>query len=134
MPATTTPLDAVRSGYAAFARGDVPAVLGLLDPRVEGTEAAGFPYPGTFVGPEAVLHGVFMKLGTEWEGWSAVPQQFITQDDVVVALGDYGGRCRATGKSFSAPFVHVWTFRDGKVVRFRQHTDTVLVRAAMQGA
>jgi len=96
MTATTTPLDAVRSGYAAFARGDVPAVLGLLDPRVEGTEAAGFPYPGTFVGPEAVLHGVFMKLGTEWEGWSAVLQPFITS------------------------------------VRFRQHTDTVLVRAAMQ--
>lgn len=31
-----------------------------------------------------------------------------------------------------APFVHVWTLRDGKVVRFRQLTDTVLVRAAMQ--
>jgi hypothetical protein len=132
MTALATPLASVRAGYDAFARGDVPAVLGLLDPQVEWTEAAGFPYPGTFVGPQAVLNGVFMKLGAEWEGWSAVPQQFVAQGDVVVALGDYGGRYRATGRKFSAPFVHVWTFRGGKVVRFRQHTDTVLVREAMR--
>lgn len=132
MTTTATPLDTIRAGYAAFARGDVPAVLGILDPKVEWTEAAGFPYPGTFRGPEAVLNGVFMKLATEWEGWSAVPQQFVAQGDVVVALGDYGGKFRATGKKFSAPFVHVWTFRGGKVVRFRQHTDTVLVREATQ--
>jgi ketosteroid isomerase-like protein len=30
--------------YAAFAAGDVPAVLGLLDESVEWTEAAGFIY------------------------------------------------------------------------------------------
>ena len=38
--------------------------------------------------------------------------------DTVVALGDYGGTYKATGKSFSAPFAHVWTLHDGKILRF----------------
>ena len=132
MPQTATPLDLLRDAYAAFARGDVPAVLGVFDPKIEWTEAAGFPYPGTFVGPEAVLQGVFMKLGTEWEGWTAVPEEYVAQGEVVIALGKYGGVYKATGKRMTAPFVHVWRFRGGKVVRFQQHTDTALVRAAMQ--
>ena len=48
--------------YAAFARGDVPAVVGALDPHVEWREADGFPTQGTFVGPEAVVNGVFVPL------------------------------------------------------------------------
>lgn len=59
--------DIVRGLYEAFGRGDVPAVLGVLDENIEWTEAEGFPYGGTFHGPQAVLENVFMKLGTEWE-------------------------------------------------------------------
>jgi ketosteroid isomerase-like protein len=28
--------------------------------------------------------------------------------------------------------VHVWRFRNGAIVGFRQHTDTVLVQAALR--
>ena len=58
----------------------------------------------------------FAKLGSEWEGYSAVPHTFVTEGDTVVALGDYGGTCKATGK----------------VLRFQQYTDTALVQAAMR--
>ncbi len=127
----TDNLALIRSGYEAFSRGDVPAVLGLLASDVSWTEAEGFPYGGTYVGPEAVLQGVFMKLGTEWVGYAAVPSEFVADGDTVVALGTYSGKYKATGKSFAAPFAHVWEFRDGKVVKFRQYTDTVVVRAAL---
>jgi len=40
---TTTPVDTVRRFYDALGRGDVPAVLSLLDPQVEWTEAERFP-------------------------------------------------------------------------------------------
>ena len=124
--------DTIRGAYAAFAKGDVPAVLSVLDSQVSWTEAEGFPYAGTYSGPDAVLQNVFMKLGAEWDGYSAVPSEFITEGDTVVALGEYSGAYKATGKSFSAPFVHVWRFQGGKVVSFNQHTDTVLVQQALQ--
>ena len=44
----------------------------------------------------------------------------------IVAPGTCGGTYRQTGKSFTAPFAHVWKFRDGKVVSFEQLTDTAV--------
>ncbi len=125
-------LETIRSAYDAFARGDMPAVLAVLAPDVSWTEAEGFPYGGTYLGPEAVLKGVFMRLGTEWDGYSAVPHEFVAQGDTVVALGQYGGKYKISGRSFSAPFAHVWDFRNGKVARFRQYTDTAVVQAALK--
>lgn len=49
--------------YASFATGDVPAVLGAMAEDIQWTEADGFPLAGTYVGPQAVLEGVFMRLG-----------------------------------------------------------------------
>jgi ketosteroid isomerase-like protein len=125
-------LETLRSAYDAFARGDVPTVLAVLAPDVSWTEAEGFPYGGTYVGPEAVLMGVFMRLGTEWDGYAAVPHEFVAQGDRIVALGQYSGTYKLTGKSFVAPFAHVWDFRNGKVVRFRQYTDTAIVQEALK--
>jgi ketosteroid isomerase-like protein len=121
----------IRGLYEAFARGDVPAVLAGLAPDVNWREAEGFPYGGLYTGPEAVLEGVFMKLGEEWDGFAAVPSELVAEGETVVAIGDYSGTYRTTGKSFTAPFVHVWKLTDGKVVSFHQHTDTAVVRDAL---
>lgn len=122
----------IRNLYDAFARGDVQTVLGALRPDVEWTESEGFPYGGTYVGPDAVLENVFMKLGTEWDGFAAVPNEFIADGETVIALGDYKGTFKATGKSVTAPFVHIWRFRDGKVATFRQLTDTVVIQRVLE--
>jgi ketosteroid isomerase-like protein len=124
--------DTVRQLYAAFARGDVPAVLGALASDVRWTEADGFPHGGTYIGPDAVLPNVFMTLNAERDRFAAVAQEFVADAGTVVVLGDYSGTCKATGRSFSAPFAHVWTLRDGKVATFRQHTDTAIVQRALQ--
>jgi ketosteroid isomerase-like protein len=126
-------LDGVRGAYDAFARGDVPGVLGFLSDDIEWTEAEGFPYGGTYKGPNAVLEGVFMKLGTEWDGYAAVPIEFIDAGDNVIALGEYSGKYKATGKRFRANFAHIWTLRDGKAIKFVQYTDTLKVHEALQG-
>lgn len=124
--------DTVRQLYAAFDRGDVPAVLDALAPDVRWTEAEGFPHGGTYIGPDAVLHNVFMPLAAEWDRFAADARQFVADAETVVVLGDYSGTCKATGKSFSAPFVHVWTVRGGKAATFTQHTDTAVVQRALQ--
>lgn len=56
-------LDVVRGIYQAFSVGNIPGVLGALAPNVQWTEAAGGPYGGLSIGPDAVLGNVFMKIG-----------------------------------------------------------------------
>ena len=53
----------VQGLYEAFAKGDAPTVLGAMDPGIEWTEAEhGAFWPGhSFIGPEAVLEGVFAR-------------------------------------------------------------------------
>jgi ketosteroid isomerase-like protein len=125
-------LDVIRGLYQAFAVGDIPAVLATLSPSVRWTEAAGGPYGGVSIGPNAVLENVFMKLGGEWDGFAAVPSEFVADGATVVALGEYSGTYKATGKGFKAPFAHVWKLEGGKVASFQQHTDTAVHLRPMQ--
>jgi hypothetical protein len=125
-------LNMIKGTYEAFAKGDVPGVLGILSSDIAWTEAEGFPYGGTYNGPNAVLEGVFMRLGAEWEGFAAVPAEFIDGGDAIVVLGRYSGTYKATGKSFQADFAHVWKIKDGKAIRFVQYVDTLLVHQALK--
>jgi ketosteroid isomerase-like protein len=123
-------LETIRGLYAAFARGDVPTVLGALDAQVEWIEAENFIYAdrNPYVGPQAVLDGVFMRLGAEWDGFSATAEQIVASGDTVIALGRYRGTYKATGRPVNAQLVHVFTLKDGKIIRFQQYTDTAQFR------
>jgi ketosteroid isomerase-like protein len=119
--------DIIKGIYDAFATGNIPGVLGAMDANISWTEAAGFPYAGTYIGPMAIVENVFMKLATEWEGFAAVPEQIVDGGNTVVALGNYSGTYKATGKSMKVPFAHVYDLKDGKIIKFVQHTDTAKV-------
>jgi len=121
----------IRGLYEAFAAGDIPTVMGALDENISWTEAEGFPYGGTYVGPVAVAENVFIKLGTEWDGFAVVPERIVDGGETIVGLGNYSGTFKETGKSMKVPFAHVWDIRDGKVVKFVQHTDTAMVAKAL---
>ncbi|HEX3101572.1 MAG TPA: nuclear transport factor 2 family protein [Pyrinomonadaceae bacterium] len=123
--------DIIKGLYNDFAKGNVPGVLGAMDANISWTEAEGFIYGGTYVGPNAILGDVFMKFATEWEGFSAVPHQIIDGGDDVVALGTYSGKYLKTGKSMTIPFAHSWTFADGKIVKFVQYTDTLVMAKSL---
>src|SRR5687767_10866054 len=94
----------IENAYKSFASGDVPGLLGTFDEKIEWTEAEGFPYGGTYRGANAILENVFMKLGTEWEGFAAVPDEFLDAGEKIVALGNYSGKYNASGKSMTVPF------------------------------
>jgi hypothetical protein len=129
----TTPVATVRGFYEALGRGDVAAVLSLLDAQVEWTEAERFPYyGGTWRGPQAVLDNLLKPLAADWDAFSAKAHEFIAQGDRVVSLGTYSGTFKKTGRSFSAAFAHVWSVRGGKLAKFDMHTDTAKVLEAMQ--
>ena len=127
-----TPTDCARRFYDAVARGDVPSVLDSLHPQLRWTEADGFPYfSGTWTSPQEVVEKLLVPLMRDWEGFAAMPQEFLAQDDVVVTFGVYSGTNKATGKAMRAPFAHRWEVRDGRLARFDMFTDTLLVDRAM---
>ena len=116
----------VRSMYDAFARGDIPAVLAVLDPGIEWREAENFLYAdySPYFGHTAVVEGVFARLGSEWEGFAATPDSFLDAGETVVTQGHYSGVYKDSGKLVRAQFAHILTLRKGKVVWFQQYTDT----------
>jgi ketosteroid isomerase-like protein len=124
--------EVVKELYEAFARGDVAHVLGQFAPDVVWNEAESFPYAdrNPYVGPQAVLEGVFLRLGTEWDGFSVHLEQIVGSDDTAVGLGRYRGTHKATGVAVDAQFAHVWSVSGGKITRFQQYTDTAQFRDA----
>ncbi len=120
--------------YDALGRGDLPAVLALLDRDVEWTEAERFPYyGGTWHGPDAIVRGLFEPLGRDWSSFRVLPQSFVVEGDEAVSLGNYQGIHQRTGRAVTAPFAHHWTVRNGRIVRFVQYTDTAKVLEATRG-
>jgi hypothetical protein len=67
----------VRGLYEAFGKGDVATVLGHMDQSIEWREAENFVYAdrNPYIGPQAVLDGVFLRLGTEWDGFTVSPEE-----------------------------------------------------------
>ena len=113
--------------YEAFGRGDMPVVLGSMDPKIRWHEAEGNPYMPSgepWIGPDAILNDLFVKLGEEWEGFTVHPGTFHDAGDVVVVEARYTGTYKATGKPMDAQVCHVWTIADGKVTKFQQYLDT----------
>lgn len=116
----------IKALYAAFGRGDVPAVLGGFDPQIQWNEAEGFLYAAgnPYVGPQAVAEGVFMRITSDVQDFAVTPGRYHDAGDTVVVEGRYTGTWKATGTPIDAQFAHVWQLRGGKVVRFDQYTDT----------
>ena len=111
--------------YGAFARGDVPAVLGAFADDIEWYEAEGMPYGGLHRGGEAVAQNVFGPITEDVDGFAVTPEELIGSGGSVAAVVRYTGTGKATGNALDLPAVHVFDIRDGKVARFRQFIDTV---------
>jgi len=114
-------VDLVRSAYRAFRRGDTRAVFGALDPGVEFTQSGEVPWGGRYKGADEV--GVFLYRLTSAIDSKVDPDQFVDAGDCVVAVGLTRGKALATGKEFEVPAVHVWTVKDGKILRFEAYID-----------
>lgn len=125
-------LELVRATYEGSSEENGKNLLIALASDAEWTEAAGFPYAGTYKGVENIISGVFNRLATEWTGYNAKVHTFLEDGDRVAAFGIYSGTFNATGKSFSATFAHLYTIKDGKIIRMEQYVDSAKVRESMQ--
>lgn len=118
-------VEVVQSAYAAFAKGDVPAVLAAFADEIEWHEAEGMPYGGVHRGGETVVQNVFGPIGEDVESFAVTPEEFVSSGGTVAVVVRYTGTGQASGKALDLPAVHVWDIEGDKIVRFRQFIDTV---------
>jgi uncharacterized protein len=117
----TSSSDIVRSGYEAFSRGDIPAVVAIFDPSIEWYAPDELPSGGTYRGPDKVVE-FFSSLPQLYEELRVEPDRFIDAGDDVIVEGHHRGKVRGT--AFEVGFAHVWTLAGGRAVRFREYMDS----------
>lgn len=130
-------IQTVQSIYAAFGRGDVPAILPHLADDVEweyGMSNAGVPWFQPRRG-RADVPKFFEALGalaiTRFE-----PKTLLESGNIVVALIDLACEVKATGRKIAEEDeAHIWHFgADGRVKRFCHKADTHQHWAALNNA
>jgi ketosteroid isomerase-like protein len=122
--------ETVKAMYAAFARGDVPGVIDLLDPDVRWVTPRTLPWSRGHYRGRAGVTEYFAGFAEALEDADVEPHELLDCGDRIVALGEERGIVRATGRRFAAPFAHIVRVRDGRVTELRGHVDTAVIAAA----
>ena len=117
-------LDAVRSVYAAFGRADLEGILGVLDPEVSWRTPGSPDLPtGGLRRGVAEVREFFRLLLKTFDVQDFYPTDFLSQGDKVVVLGTSREGPKGTGRLVDFRWVHVFTFRAGKIVEFEEPAD-----------
>jgi ketosteroid isomerase-like protein len=120
--------------YAAFGRGDVNTILSNVTDDVSwGTDTSvDVPWYRIREGRDGV-GDFFATLAREVDFPQFTPSNFAGIGDVVYAHVDLTYKFKKNGRGASAGSVHEFTFRDGKVSRFRGFEDTATVGREWNG-
>ncbi len=115
----------VKNLYKFLSLHELNALRDNLDSEVEWIEPAiqGLWFGGTRRGMEAVLKEVLEPAFDKIERFHAKMKKFYAVGDHVIAIGSMRGRGKLTQEPLAADTVHVWTFRNGKVIRFEGFHD-----------
>ncbi len=128
--ATHPDVATVQAGYAAFGRGDMPALVALFAPDVTWERGDSDRFAPAYHGVEAVL-GYFAESAALSAGTLKVEPQIYTTDGqghVVVV-----SRTRATrpdGRTLEGRDVNVFTVKDGRVAQVQQFVGKSAASAA----
>ncbi len=131
-------LESVQTMYAAFGRGEIPAILARLadnvdwrlnvDPTAPG--AGSIPTFRTFRGPKDVGE-FFAALDRDLEFHHFNPVAFLSGGHVVAARVQMELTVRRTKRRLRLESMHVFTFDGaGRVTQFHEFTDTLGIAAA----
>jgi ketosteroid isomerase-like protein len=120
--------------YAAFGRGDINTILSNVTDDVSwGTDTTvDVPWYRIRKGRDGVAD-FFATLAREVDFPEFTPSQYASVGDIVYAHVDLTYKFKHNGRGASSGSVHEFTFRDGKVSRFRAFEDTATVNAQWNG-
>ena len=118
--------------YQAFKRGDIVAVLNVIDPQgdIDYEAPSTIPWAGRRHGREGWTE-FFQALGQNADEITLQMEPFAAQGDNVVTVGRYQARVKLTGKRIDSPLVHLWTIRNGMVIRCLELSNSAAEVAAL---
>lgn len=127
----TSPTELVQAAYAAFGRGDVPALLSMMAPEVAwqfvGDRQA--PYTGRVRG-HAQVAAWFQAVAQVDQIQAFEPREFLAGPGHVTVLGWERTQALPRGGVFETPWVHVWQVEEGRICRFFGMLDSEASAAA----
>ena len=114
-----TPQALIESAYAAFGRGDLPALLALMDDAIEWQFVAdrAAPYTATVRGKAQVAEW-FAAVAQTDDIQRFEPRQFLAGEGHVAVRGWERCTTRATGRAFESDWVHLPQVQGGRITRF----------------
>jgi ketosteroid isomerase-like protein len=123
-------VELARAGFEAFNRGDIAAVIELLDPDVEVHSVAEVGEEGTYHG-----HQGYLDWTTIWlEAWSEFSVELLEVEEVddenVLVHTRQWGRGQGSGLEVEQRGVYLFTVRGGKAVRVHLYADRESALAA----
>lgn len=124
----------VKESYAAFQRGDLDTLLSSLTEDVHWYVPGPpeVPYTGIRRGRSGVAD-FFRDLLQADEIRAFEPEAYFAHGDLVVVLGHYVARVKATGQPAETDWVHVFELRDGQIARWAEYYDTAEFAKAYRG-
>jgi uncharacterized protein len=125
----------IKRFYRLYAIKDIAATMDLFDPQGAMHPAENFIYATgkPFVGPDEIQKSIFSRVDDDWDGFTATADEILGAGEVVIARGRYRGTFKATGTAIDAEFVHVFRFKDRKIVNWQSYTDTAQFKEAVGG-
>lgn len=111
--------------YESFKNKD-KKYLDFCHDDIEWITMKNMPNGGIFHGTKEIFEEYFPKMLSNFKEFHAIPEQFIDLKDHVMVAGRYQGISKSDN-SFDVPFSHVYLVQDGKIIQFRQFTDTKVI-------
>jgi len=122
-------IETLRAGYESFNRRDWDAVLSAAGPDFELVTSDRATNAGIYRGPEAA-RGVLQDLFEPFESATAEVEEFLVQDDRIVVLLTMRFRPRGSTAVVENRIAHLWTAREGRLVRLQVFPERELAIAA----
>jgi uncharacterized protein len=111
-------IDLFNEGVAAWNRGDYEVLVDMCHPDVEWIFSDRLPDATGEIRGKAAVRSFVERFTSDWAEMVIRPERVVDAGDDVVTLVEFVARGR-DGIEASMHFVHVWTVRDGLIVRFR---------------
>jgi uncharacterized protein len=111
-------VDSLRKVYAEWSKGNFRPVTDVYGPDTEWGWSEEFPGLEGVVREPAAKSERAVRWLSSWEEWRVEPEDFLASGNHVVVLCRYTGRGKGSGVDVDTHGAHLWTFREGKAIRF----------------
>lgn len=127
-----TPLEKLEALYEEWASGDMSRA-DIFDPEVESTSFGVWPGGDPSVKGREELWSLMSEWLRTWrDPMRITADEFIESGHRILVMIRWQGAGRGSGAEVEGAGAHLWTFREGRAVRFDVYRDRDQARSALE--